>query len=106
MKTLKKLFQSKFFKIISNRYFLILLIFSVWMLFFDENSFLIHQEFDNEIEELQESINFYEKEIKQNKKMIESLEDPEKLEKFAREVYQMKKADETMFIIEFDTLKK
>lgn len=106
MKTLKKLFQSKFFKIISNRYFLILLIFSVWMLFFDENSFLIHQEFDNEIEELQESINFYEKEIKQNKKMIESLEDPEKLEKFAREVYQMKKEDETMFLIEFDTLKK
>jgi cell division protein FtsB len=74
------------------------------MLFFDENSFLNHQEFDNEIDELQQSINFYEKEIKQNKEMIEALEDPEKLEKFAREVYQMKKKDETMFIIEFDTI--
>jgi cell division protein FtsB len=37
--------------------------------------------------------------------MIEALEDPEKLEKFAREVYQMKKNNETMFIIEYDTLK-
>ena len=105
MNTLKKIFQSKTFKFISNRYFLILLIFSIWMLFFDENSFLNHKEFDKEINELQQSIDFYETEIKQNKEMIEALEDPEKLEKFAREVYQMKKNNETMFIIEYDTLK-
>lgn len=105
MSTLKKIFRSRIFKIISNRYFLIFLIFSIWMLFFDENSFLNHQEFDKEIDNLQESINFYEKEIEQNKQMIEALEDPKKLEKFAREVYQMKKENETMFIIEFDTIK-
>lgn len=104
MNTLKKIYHSRVFKIISNRYFLIFLVFSIWMLFFDENSFFNHQEFDNEINELQQSVNFYEKEIKQNKEMIEALEDPEKLEKFAREVYQMKKKNETMFIIEFDTI--
>jgi cell division protein FtsB len=75
------------------------------MLFFDENSYLNHREFNQEIEELKNSIEFYEKEIEQNKKMIDALKDPKKLEKFAREVYRMKKEEETLFIIEFDTLR-
>jgi len=74
------------------------------MLFFDENSYLNHRKFNKEIEELKNSIEFYEKEIEQNKKMIDALKDPKKLEKFAREIYRMKKEKETLFIIDFDTL--
>ncbi|WP_139959300.1 FtsB family cell division protein [Flavicella sediminum] len=105
MTVLKKIINHPVFKFITNRYVLIFLTFAVWMLFFDENSYLNHRDFDREINDLQNSIEFYKKEIEQNKQMIETLEDPLKLEKFAREVYRMKKENEDLFIIEFDTLK-
>jgi cell division protein FtsB len=75
------------------------------MLFFDENSYVNHREYNEEIEELKNSIEFYKKEIKENKKMIEALNDPEQLEKYAREIYRIKKEEETLYLIEFDTLK-
>ena len=40
------------------------------------------------------------------KEKIEQLENPETLDKFAREKYNMKKEDEEIYIIEYDTLKK
>jgi cell division protein DivIC len=104
MTFLKKILNNKIFKFLTNRYVLILLVFTIWMLFFDENSFLNHREFDNEIEELENSIEFYKTEIEQNKKMIETLKDTHLLKKFAREKFYMKKDNETLFLIEFDTL--
>lgn len=97
--------QSRIFKIISNRYFIILLIYIIWMVFFDENSFLIHRKINKEINQLETDIDYYKKEIELDKKIIEDLEDPEKLEKFARENYKMKKENEDIYIIEYDTLK-
>lgn len=104
MKFLTKIIEHRLFKILTNRYVLILLIFSIWMLFFDENSYLTHRKFNKEIEKLENAIEFYQKEIQQNKAMIDALQDPEKLEKFAREHYRMKKEEETLFLIRFDTL--
>ena len=91
-------------KYILNRYVLILIAFGVWMYFFDDNSVMIHQELKHDIEKLDNSIKFYEKEIAKDKKIIEDHEDPEKLERFARETYQMKKENETIYIIEYDSL--
>lgn len=104
MKFLKKILTNKIFKFFTNRYVLILLLFTIWMLFIDENSFLNHREFNKEIEELENSIEFYKTEIKRNKKMIETLEDSNLLKKFARENFYMKKDNETLFLVEFDTL--
>ena len=97
--------QTRFFKIISNRYFIILLIYIIWMLFFDENSFLIHRKINKEINQLENDIDYYKKEIELDKKIIKDLEDPEKLEKFARENYKMKRENEDIYVIEYDTLK-
>lgn len=104
MNLIKKIQKNPTLKILTNRYVLILIVFCTWMLFFDENSYLNHREYNLEIEELKNSIEFYKKEIKENKKMIEALKDPDQLEKYAREVYRIKKEDETLFLIEFDTL--
>jgi len=93
-------------KFITNRYVIILLIFIVWMVFFDENSFLNHREFNKEIEKLNNEKEYYKKEIKQDKELIDKLNDQEELEKFAREEYKMKKENEEIYIIEYDTLKK
>nr|WP_196889157.1 septum formation initiator [Aureivirga sp. CE67] len=101
---LKKLKKNILFKVISNRFVLILLIFVVWMLFFDENSYLSHVEYDKEIEKLEIEKAYYQKEIVKDRKIIESFENEENLERFARETYMMKRKNEDIFIIEYDTI--
>lgn len=104
--TFKQLKQNKFVKFFTNRYVIILIVFCVWMLFFDENSYLVHREFNKEIDELETAIDFYKKKIEEDKLTISSLKDSLQIEKFAREKYLMKKENEDLYIIEFDTIKK
>ncbi len=103
--TFKQFRQKKTIKFITNRYVLILIGFSIWMLFFDGNSYLIHKEFNSEINELETAIEFYKKRIKEDKKTIKTLQDSLQLERFAREKYLMKKENEDIYLIEFDTIK-
>lgn len=104
--TFKQLKDNKLIQFITNRYILILSVFIVWMLFFDENSYLVHREFNSEVNELKTAIDFYKKKIKEDRKTIQNLQDSLQLEKFAREQYLMKKENEDIYIIEFDTIKK
>lgn len=104
--TFKQLKNKPLFKIITNVYVIILSIFVVWMFFFDENSYLTHKDFNKEIEALERSIETYKKRISEDKATIKSLQDSLQLEKYAREQYYMKKENEDIYIIEFDTIKK
>jgi len=104
--TFKEFRKKPIVQFLSNRYVIIIVIFLVWMLFFDENSFLNHHELNKEIDKLEKSTDYYEKNIKKDKKDIEILNNPDSLERFAREEYRMKKKEEDIYIIEFDTLKK
>lgn len=99
-------FKKTFIKIITNRYVIILSIFIVWMVVFDENSLLNHREFNKEIDKLNNEKKYYKSQIDQDKELIDKLKDEEELEKFAREEYNMKKEDEEIYLIEYDTLKK
>jgi len=101
----KKIKQNKLFKFLTNSYVIIFSSFLVWMFFFDTNVQL-NKEFKKEIKELNNTINFYKKEISKDKKTIIELQDSLQLEKFAREQYLMKKENEDIYIIKFDTLKK
>ncbi len=76
------------------------------MLFFDENSYLIHRELNAEIEKLENSTDYYKKEIEKDQKMIKALNNPQSLEKFARETYHMKKKNEEIYIVEVEHPKK
>lgn len=104
--TFKQLKENKVVKFITNRYFIVIVIFLVWMLFIDENSYLTHRELDKEIDKLESSIDYYQKEISKDQKVISNLKDPDSLEKFAREEYNMKKKNEEVYIIDFDTIKE
>lgn len=105
--SLKKIKKNKFVKFISNPFVLIFLVFLIWILFIDENSYLFHHKTLNpEIEKLENDKNYYQTEIDADKKKIKQLENPKSLDKFAREKYKMKKENEDIYIIEFDTLKK
>jgi cell division protein FtsB len=98
--------DSKIVKFITNIFVLIFVIFLIWMLFFDENSYVTHRKFDKEIDDLENTIYFYKTKIEQDKAIIKKLQDSLQLERFAREKYLMKKENEDIYIIEFDTLKK
>lgn len=91
----------------SNKYFLILLVFAVWMVFFDTNSFFVHKELNDETNELQNNKEYFQKEITKDKTFIQKLDDDDEMEKFARETYYLKKENEEIFIIEHeDSIKK
>ena len=103
---LNKIKQNKIFKVVSNKYVIILVLFFVWMGFFDENSFLNHRELDQEIDKLENANEYYKKQIDADQKVIDNLNDPDSLEKYAREEYKMKKKNEDIFIIEYDTIEE
>ncbi|MCF6213599.1 MAG: septum formation initiator family protein [Flavobacteriaceae bacterium] len=104
--TLKQFRHHKLVKIISNKYLLILFVFIVWMLFFDENSYLTHRDLNKEKAKLEKSIKYYSKEIEKDKKTINQLRDSNQLEKYGRETYFFKRDSEDVYIIEFDTVNK
>lgn len=99
--------QQKWFRYVSSIYIVILLLFLLWMLFFDTNSWFIHQELNDDIDALEENKEFYIEEIKKDKAFIEKMKDSLEQEKFAREKYYLKKENEDIFIIEHaDSLKQ
>lgn len=89
-------------RFLSNKYVIVLVFFSVWMLFLDNYSYLDHRLLDKEINELEDNKEYYLEEIKQDKKNIKILKNPHQVEKFAREKYYMKKDSEDIYIIEYE----
>jgi len=72
----------------------------------DANSYLFHRQLNKEINDLKEQKRLLEIEIKNDKKLIEDLNDLDNYEAFARENFFMKKENEEIYIIEFqDSLK-
>ncbi|TYA84357.1 FtsB family cell division protein [Seonamhaeicola marinus] len=99
-------FKHKFFKPFKNVFIIFLVVFVVWMLFFDSNSLLIHQDLNSEMDDLNNEKEYYQKETEKDNKEIKELSTKEGLEKFAREEYYMKRDNEEIFIIEYeDSLK-
>lgn len=89
-------------RFLSNKYVIVLVFFTVWMLFLDNYSYLDHRLLDKEIDELEDNKEYYLEEIKQDKKNIKTLKNPHQVEKFAREKYYMKKDSEDIYIIEYE----
>jgi cell division protein FtsB len=70
------------------------------MFFFDANNYFFHKELSDDIKALQESKEFYKKEIKKDRVFINKMKDSSEMERFAREKYYLKKENEDIFIIE------
>lgn len=93
-------------KYLKNIYVVILVIFVVWMVFFDTNSLIIHSQYNSEINNLEAEKEYYKKEIEKDQEAIDKLSREEGIETFAREQYYMKKDNEDIYIIEYqDSLK-
>jgi cell division protein DivIC len=87
-------------KIALNRYFLAITAFTVWMIFFDSNSFKRQHKLNTRINEIKEMNSFYLSEIEKNNTAIEDLiSNPEAIEKYGREKYLMKRDSEDIYIV-------
>ena len=83
-----------------NKFFLVTLAFVVYMIFFDKNDLFSQYQYYQQVSKLKHERDFYLKENeKVNKDLDELNSNPQKLEKFAREKYLMKKDNEDVFVI-------
>jgi cell division protein FtsB len=88
------------FKRIFNKYLVVFVVFAVWIVFFDENNLMKHRQNLEELAQLEAQLDFYKKKIEADKRKLHELQtNDENLEKFAREQFLMKKADEDIFVI-------
>jgi cell division protein FtsB len=86
--------------LLKNKFFLVTVVFVVWMIFFDKNDLYTQYEQRQQLKKLEQERDFYTKETaKVSKELDELTSNPAKLEKFARERYLMKKANEDVFVI-------
>ena len=90
--------------VFKNIYFIIIVSFLIWMLFFDSNSYLVHRELNKNILKLEKQKDFYKEGIKEDNKELNKIKTDSGLEEYAREKLFMKKEDEEIFIIEFDSI--
>ncbi len=103
----KNLKHKSWFKIVSNKYVFIGLIFGIWMLFFDSNSWLVQRDLNQEIDKLQNDAAYYQKEIHKDSTIVNQLKTEEGRIHYAREHYFMKRSNEDVFIIQYqDSLKE
>jgi len=83
-----------------NKYFLITMAFVIWMVFFDKNDLFSQYQYHQQVSKLKQERDFYQKETAKVRKDLDELtSNPQKLEKFARERYLMKKDNEDVFVI-------
>ncbi|MBR5644777.1 MAG: septum formation inhibitor [Salinivirgaceae bacterium] len=85
---------------LNNKFVIASLIFLLWILFFDQNNLLNRISDLRNLREMKAQKEYYEKKIETDIQRTKELEtDDDNLEKFAREQYLMKKANEDVFVI-------
>ena len=88
---------------IKNRYFISSILFFIWMFFFDTNSMLIQIKQKREIKKIENNIEYYNQEIKNDNVTIDILSNDTltaELEKYLRENLFLSRKNEEIFIIE------
>lgn len=91
-------------KYLLNKYSITILIFLVWIIFFDNTSWLVIRDLNKEITKHEQQLDFYRKEFEKNDSFYKKLmQNKSEKEKFARENYFMKKSNEEIFILVIDS---
>ncbi len=88
---------------LKNKYILTLIVFFVWILFFDQNNLVDRFISQRQIRQLERDNQYFRDRIREDSTRMNELKtNNENLEKFAREQYLMKRENEDIFIIEFE----
>lgn len=87
--------------LLKNKYVIATIIFLIWITFFDRNDLITQAGYVRHLNELQTRKTYLQDQITEtNEDLQELLSNPEKLKKFAREKYLMKKNNEDVYVIE------
>jgi cell division protein DivIC len=89
-------------KILGNRYVIVTVFFIVWMVFLDNTSYLEHRVLNKQLDELKNNKKYFQDEISKDEQNIKKLNNPDQIEKYAREKYYMKRENEDVYIIEYE----
>ena len=96
----KRWAETKFVKILKNKYLLVTLFFLVWVFFFDTNNLISCYSDLNGVREQEKQKKYYKEAIiKTEEKFKELSSNRDSLEKFAREQYFFHDPSEELFII-------
>lgn len=86
---------------LKNKYMITIVVFVVWLAFFDQNNFITQYDFIKELKSLEKDKAFFIEELNKTRQELNDLTtNPVTLEKFAREKYFMKKDNEEIFVFE------
>ncbi len=86
-------------KVLTNKYLIVLVIAGVWMMFFDRYNWQAHKKVEGRIQELRADYAHYDKAIQSldyERTLLYS--DLEEMERFAREHHYMKKPGEDVYV--------
>ncbi|MDF1672618.1 MAG: septum formation initiator family protein [Vicingaceae bacterium] len=84
---------------LKNKYAITILVFLIFLLFFDQNNILTQYSYRDQLDKLETEKEYFNQEITKTRKELEELtKNPATLEKFAREKYYMKKENEEVFV--------
>ena len=90
----------KIFRIITNKYLVSIVAFAVWMIFFDANSLVRQHQVRDKVNQLELQKQYYSMEIAKNREALnELMTNKSTLEKYAREKFLMKRANEDVYMI-------
>lgn len=87
-------------KVLINKYAITLYVFAVLFLFVGEQSWISQISRKREIRKVEQKISDVERETAASLSLLQSLEQPDSLERFAREQYNMHKDNEVVFLVE------
>ena len=88
------------FPFLRNKYVLTIVLFVVWVAFFDQNNLVDRFSNIKKLNQLKKEKEYYEKKIVEDQQRLKELKsDNDDLEKFARETYYMKKDNEDVYVV-------
>jgi cell division protein DivIC len=88
------------FPYLRNKYVLTIVLFAVWVGFFDQNNLVDRFSNLKKLKQLNKEKEYYAKKIVEDQQRLKELKsDSDDLEKFARETYYMKKDNEDVYVV-------
>ena len=92
--------KQKIVRVVSNKFFIVFVLFFVWAGFIDKNNVISLIKNQNELKKLQHEKTLYQSEIISDSTNAANLKNnPDAIEKFGREEYGLKNPNEDVYII-------
>ncbi len=93
--------MKKVLKVLTNKYLLTSVAFLAWTIYFDQNDYMTLQQRKKELDVLSNNIAYLNSEInRMNAEKNDLVNNPKKIEQYARENYRMKHDGEDVYVIE------